>query len=368
MVHMARFPSRKPRGFTLIELLVVIAIIGILIALLLPAVQKVRAAAARIQSANNLKQIGLAMHGFNNDRNALPPTIGWLPKLPPGQTYEANGYYGSAFFHILPYLEQDNLSNKSLSTQIPAANGRYYLPTVGSPTTNSGSSSYNDPTYGYSYTYTSTYSNITYNYITGGVTAYWGPSLINYPVKVYTAPNDPTQYSSSGYSSYLLSTAVFDKGLAIQQITDGSSNTVLVAEGYASCSGSINLGTVADAVYDTAYRFSYWPGYYYDTTSSGSYKYKYTGSYYRDQGMLTESYTYTDIYYTPRFSPVAGKTFQVDPGQSRCDGSVPQGFSAGTMMVLLGDGSVRGVSSGMSAATWAAALTPNGGDILGNDW
>jgi prepilin-type N-terminal cleavage/methylation domain-containing protein len=103
---MSRVVKFLRRGFTLIELLVVIAIIAILIGLLLPAVQKVRAAAARAQSQNNLKQIGTGCHNIASAYNGwMAP--GWGP-LPPTATPVASNTYGF-FTHLLPYIEQQNV-------------------------------------------------------------------------------------------------------------------------------------------------------------------------------------------------------------------------------------------------------------------
>src|SRR5262249_55932345 len=110
------------RGFPLIELLVVIAIIAVLIGLLLPAVQKVREAAGRIQSSNNLKQIGLALHNAHDTMGAFPPILvnQWASYYAGGSVHYRGPYLPdnastagidktTFFYALLPYLEQQNL-------------------------------------------------------------------------------------------------------------------------------------------------------------------------------------------------------------------------------------------------------------------
>src|SRR6188768_3901810 len=98
---MKPFPSR--RGFTLVELLVVIAIIGVLVALLLPAVQAAREAARRMQCTNNLKQLGLALANYETAIKSYPPGAFW--QYPP----DTNALKGSCLLHLLPFMEQQNI-------------------------------------------------------------------------------------------------------------------------------------------------------------------------------------------------------------------------------------------------------------------
>jgi prepilin-type N-terminal cleavage/methylation domain-containing protein len=102
--------SRRPRGFTLVELLVVIAIIGILIALLLPAVQAAREAARRSSCTNNLKQLGLALHNYHDVRHVFPSQL------------TDNVYGFSTVARLLPYVEQSNLQNL-IDFRLPLAVG-----------------------------------------------------------------------------------------------------------------------------------------------------------------------------------------------------------------------------------------------------
>ena len=291
--------SRSRRSaFTLIELLVVIAIIAILIGLLLPAVQKVREAAARMSCTNNIKQIGLAAHNFHDANNRFPPAFGWM-----NNNYTGN--MGTVMFHLLPYVEQDNLQAR----------------------TSNGS------------------ARVLINTTVGGES-----------VKGFVCPTDPaapTTISSWGWagSSYAGNYKIFGRGNpygpwqrqgntgdtdAISRwmgqatltgtISDGTSNTVMFAEKVGQCNPSYggNMWARWDWLDPWQPSFAVW--------SDG----------------------------LPQFSP------QWNSGN--CDAHRPSTFHSGTMNAGMADGSVRGVSSGVSQPTWYAVITPAGGDLPGSDW
>ena len=128
------------RGFTLVELLVVIAIIGLLVGLLLPAVQAVREAARRSQCTNNLKQIGLALQNYHDSQGVFPP--GYIDRNPnPASTPDNDlgpGWGWAAF--LLPYLEQGNLYNQiNFSQGVTVGNNatisQQSLPDISAPRT-----------------------------------------------------------------------------------------------------------------------------------------------------------------------------------------------------------------------------------------
>jgi len=184
------------RGFTLIELLVVIGIVAVLIGLLLPAVQKVREAASRLQCQNNLKQIGLATHNFHDTCGMMPPSCWYLPLVgtdEEGQSYPDSAF-GSALFHVLPFLEQDNLYRSSYIA-VPGWSGGHYI----------------------------------------------GWALDDRPVTVYVCPSDPSNAAASqqrAQGSYAVNSRALLKWTPVLVATsfpDGLSNTILFAEHYGRC-------------------------------------------------------------------------------------------------------------------------------------
>ncbi len=189
----------RQRGFTLIELLVVIAIIAILIGLLLPAVQKVREAAARISDANNLKQMSLALHSCNDANGKLPCTVGYFPGTGPASTPPPSGH-GTLLYFLLPYIEQGNLYNAS---QFAAGN---------------------------SY---SAGQTVVKSYISPGDPSMPGNDMLNGPrgatsyaanYYVFDSGNDPNGSGNSSSQASIPATFM-----------DGQSNTIVFAEWYTAC-------------------------------------------------------------------------------------------------------------------------------------
>jgi prepilin-type N-terminal cleavage/methylation domain-containing protein len=316
------------RGFTLIELLVVIAIIAVLIGLLLPAVQKVREAANRIKCGNNLKQMGLAAHNYHDVHQHLPPGIGYYPTAP-------NGVFGTYHFHLLPYLEQDNLFRSSLGfVPFPPPTG----PTVVYYPGNNNV--YSQKVAGYlcpSDRSVGPDGVVTIDRYTFGASCYAPNAMVN-------TLNAPPVSAPQGKARFPA------------DIPDGTSNTLLHAEKYARCTNTNLAPAFRDGgtawAYTTALLFPWQPP---PMTLPGK--------------AFQPGFAIAGL--AGRGAPDAigpGSIFQVQPTEGNCDPTRASTPHPGGILVGLADGSVRTLAPGLSPDTWWAAVTPSGGEVLGSDW
>lgn len=269
----------RRKGMTLVELLVVIAIVAILVGLLIPAVQRVREAAARIQSLNNLRQIVIATHSFASTRNERLPDL-------EGDSGGANASR-SLFQAILPFMDNAVAINPHDPPVIP----------------------------------------------------------------LLISPADPSFKGNGGLSSYAANAMVFGTpGSLVRTFGDGTSTTIAFAEHYSTCQGDTFEYMISRVVLN----FKRHPAFAEPVFGD-----------YAPKNGLIPSLTF-QVAPVPVFPfPLRPNALDVD---NPCFPLVAQSPHSAGMLVALADGSGRLLQARMSRATYWAAVTPAGGDMLGPDW
>jgi len=348
---LSRLMKQKKSGFTLIELLVVIAIIAILIGLLLPAVQKVREAAARTTCVNQLKNISLAVGNFEGTFTKFP---GMSTNATAGAQPSQDQYHGSLFTQILPYIEQESLQKLLISQNI-----------------------------------------ITYT----------AAAAVS-PIKILVCPSDTSVSNgvlpnTKGATSYVANTQVFGNSnsanAALTTLTcalrstynmgslsnrDGTSNTITFFEQYASAGASgvngqnawampiygstlsvANSGVVANNVNHVGYPFY--------ASANGQINASpaaipAAGTVTPTGGAARPSITMGDVYVHP-FPAFTAALTPLRAGAGSAN-NIINPLHSGATPVAMGDGGVKSVSSGIMIATWACLIRPDDGQVLGSDF
>ena len=318
---MSRSPRSRRSAFTLIELLVVIAIIAILIGLLLPAVQKVREAAGRVQSQNNLKQLVLATHNACDTRKTYPCVLDIFHlKDANGEwnygawkTDKNNFGHHSFFYLLLPFIEQGNMTSPSPDMFNPATVVQRY---------------------------------------SARLKVFMSPLDFSQKKTVSLKPyNSPAQMECDG-SSYSLNFQVFGEGNGVSidvwppkywsrrntgNISDGASNTIVFAErairaSKYGMSGTNENGPVVCFSSGMGNGGGWWTN----------------GAFFNGRKI--------------------GQKFQVGATDATADIDLAHAFTGSGITVGVADGSVKNVSPSITTTTWTWLCNPDDGNVISEDW
>lgn len=352
----------RRKGFTLIELLVVIAIIAILIGLLLPAVQKVREAAARTTCVNQLKNLALAVGNFEGTFNKFP---GLSTNATTGATPAPDQYNGSLFTQILPYIEQEALQK----LLITAASGN------GTSTLNAAQT-VNSIKLLVCPSDTSVSNGVLPGTVAAGSPA--GRGATSYVPNTQVFGNSNAAGTAQGAAFSALRSTYTMGSLSNR---DGTSNTITFFEEYASAgtSGANGMNAWAMPVYASTVATGsggvlannlHAVGYPRHASAAGlintmpaaipaATTQTPTGGSARPAIVLGDTYVHPFPAFTATLTP--SRTFATN-------NNIINPLHSGSTPVAMGDGGVKSVSSGISILTWACLIRPDDGQVLGSDF